>query len=328
MDHEAGKRPPKTLADVSHLFFSRTEDGSNPPRPSASDGDTSPQDAGHETATSREAATSHEAATGHETATSREPWERTSVFAVTGGDDSPGKSTVAINLALSLMRFGRVALFDADPSVPNARFYLGLPSSDYLSSLTGGEAAPTVMLRSGLLVADWSLVRVAAVPALGQGDGIHVDVPGSGRNPVDSVVIDVPTSRVDILGRLEGRATTPIVVARPGRDGFLNASAALVALRGCPAMEGLGVVVNRAPDEGYGRRFHAKMSQAAERLLSMESRLLGVVPPHPGLAREQRERGAVVESQSDSAVALSLRGLAPGALELAGMGGARERARA
>jgi MinD-like ATPase involved in chromosome partitioning or flagellar assembly len=233
---------------------------------------------------------------------------------VTGGSDAPGKSTVAVNLAAAFLPFGRVAVFDADPRVPNARYYLGLPSWHYLSPLTGNGAAPSIMTEAGVVVCDWSSDTADFAPTA---DGVfYTDVPDSGREPLDFAVVDVPAVRESLLSRLAACASMYVVAARPGRRGFEHAFAALRTLGRECGVGSAALVVNGAASEDYAAAFHEKMRLAAKRLLSMEVRLIGAVTAEPGLGSEQRERGAIVTSRPDAAVALSLRRIASNALQL------------
>jgi MinD-like ATPase involved in chromosome partitioning or flagellar assembly len=290
MTDGAGIKTPKTLADVSHLFFSNVEEegGEAVLAGEAPEGDAR---------TSRAAA-------------DRGRWRRTRTFVVTGGPQSPGKSTVAVNVATALTARGCVALFDADPKVPNARFYLGLPSWHYLSPLTGdGTPAPNTVTDSGLIVADWACGE-APGDGLGPGGTVYVDVEGVGRCGLDFAVVDAPISRVDWMSEIAGRVDHFLVVARPGLAGFEEAFGVLALLSRRVGVRQVFTTVNMVSDLGYAASFHAKLSTAAERLLSMEAVLLGTVVYQAGLGTEQREHGAIVESRPDAAAALLLRGMA------------------
>lgn len=326
MNTDEGKKSPRTLADVSHLFFSNVdesaedslESGDAERVPGASDAEVAPAGAGSGRG-GVEPGTPISTGPGREDLEPATPrWDRTRVFAITGGEDSPGKSTVAVNFAHALMPFGRVALFDADPRVPNARFFAGLPSWHYLSRLTGdGTPAPNLVTDSGLVVVDWSTGDEAAAAVLGSGGVVHVDVPGAGRQPLDIAVVDVPASRTRLMERLAGLGPVIVLVSGPGRAGFISAVAALSAAARSSAIGAVALVVNRAPGGDYARRFHAKIAAASERLLSVSTNYLGNVPVEPGLGGIQRDRGAVVASLPDSMVALALREAASNAMELA-----------
>jgi flagellar biosynthesis protein FlhG len=238
---------------------------------------------------------------------------------VTGGDDAPGKSTVAANIAQALVPLGDTAIFDADRAVPNARFYLGMPSWSYLSPLTGdGTPVQNAEIRGGLVVGDWSCGDEPVEEALNGGTAVYVNGGDGLRRRLSFAVVDAPSGRGGVIGRVARRPACLVVVARPGRLGFESAFGALkdlsTAAESCP----VGLVVNRVPGDGYARDFHAKISAAAERLLSMEVALLGGVQSQPGMAALQRERGLIVTSRPDSLAALSLRSIASDAMLIAG----------
>ncbi len=323
MSADAGSKPPKTLADVSHLFFSKVEERSDDaPAASADARATEARDASGDVRpvlapAPNVAGDAPVADTAEATAPAHETGHRaTRVFVVTGADDSPGKSTIAVNLAHFLMPFGRVALFDADPRVPNARFYLGLPSWNYLSPLIGGgEPVQTAVTDRGLVVVDWVNGAASEECCI-----TSADLPEHGRKPLDFAVVDLPLGRGDVLSALVPERPVYIVAARTGLAGFENAFAALKTLRVEGEAQKAVLVVNRAPDDDYAFAFHAKTEAAAGRLLRMEVGFLGGVPSEPGLGGEQRERGAIVSSRPSAAVALSLRQAASNALDLAGDG--------
>lgn len=296
MSDGTGIKAPKTLADVSHLFFSNAEgeEGGEAQSARRAPGDVTLAEA-----------------TGAATGRDQGRWRRTRTFVVTGGARSPGKSTVALNLATALTSKGCVALFDADPRIPNARFYLGLPSWHYLSPLTGdGTPAPNTVTDSGLIVADWTCGD-ASGDKPGRGEPVvYVDVEGVGRCGLDFAVIDAPISRVGWMSEIAGRVDRFLVVARPGLEGFEEAFGVLALLARHVGVRQAFTAVNMVPDLEYAASFHAKLSAAAERLLSMESVLVGAVVHEAGLGAEQREHGAIVESRPDAASALLLRGMA------------------
>jgi MinD-like ATPase involved in chromosome partitioning or flagellar assembly len=321
MNEGAGSKSPKTLADVSHLFFSRqTEHAEN--QADAAGGTADPAGrAGTEGSDVAPPATGGSPPSAGSVAAAGEsagadPRPPTHVFLVTGGDDAPGKSTVAVNLAQALAPFGRVALFDADPSVPNVRYYVGLPSWHYLSPLTApDETAPNALTEAGVIMVDWT-GKVESGGELAPQGVIHVDVPEGEREPVDFAVVDVPASRRGVLRRFIGPSTTYVVTARPNRPGFERAYATLRTLgRECGAHRAC-LVVNHATDSDSAGTFHAKIRTAAERLLSMEVDLIGTVPDEPGLGARQRERGAIVTSRPDAESAMALKRIATAALEM------------
>jgi len=300
MSNGAGNRIPKTLADVSHLFFSNVEERAQ----------TAPTT---ETAVpvARERSSLPEPIGAPGGTLGRVRPRHTRAIVVTGGEDSPGKSTTAVNLAQALLPWGRVALLDADPRIPNARFYLGFPSWSYLwPVMGGGREAPATLTDSGLIVVDWTSVKEDAAAAWGDDDAVHVDLADVGRQRLDYAVIDVPSDRIASLGGIAGRVWRTAVVAAPGWTGFQSAFAVAARLVRDLGAGVIDLVVNRAPDEQYAGAYCEKFSSAVRELLSVEARLLAGVGECPGIGSEQRERGPIVRSRPDAAVALAFRNAA------------------
>ncbi len=282
MSDSAGERTPKSLADISHLFFSKTDDTR----------DDAPE----------------------ATPVVRVPrGRRTRLFVVTGGSGAPGKSTVAVSLAHAFQSTGSVAVLDADPQVPNARFYMGAPSWHYLTPLTGEARASSIRLESGLISVDCTGTR-RADEIIAAGREIYLDIEGEPRSPVSSVVIDVPSERLGWVSPIADRIGLFVVVARPGWDGFEEAFLVLKRLSVELGVRSAGLIVNHVPDNDYAAKFYAKTRAAAERLLSMEMHFLGGMVREESLASQQREKGSVIRTRPDTVFALMLREAASKAL--------------
>ena len=316
MSGQQGDRVPKTLQDVSHLFFSR-DDGGEPSEAEPSDAGSSvtedPAEAG--VSVGVEPGPPEVSASAPEARSGEGHWSRTLVIPVTGGG-RPGVSTVSVNLAHALLPWGRVGLFDADPRLPNARFYLGLPSSHYLRHLTGGGPAATTIIDGGLVVGEWVSAGTGPDVNSGSGEALYVDVEGAGRRALDIVVADIPLDRLELLAPIRHLAPAPVLVARHDFEGLVEAYEAASALAAAGFREPV-LVVNgtNGPDEGA--RFAAKMKEACRRLLGMEIRFAGALRREPRLGSIQRERGPIVRSEPDSVAALSLRETAANVLSAA-----------
>jgi len=313
MSEDSSNESPKSLADVSHLFFSGGSSGAGPQaeKPSTEADVPASEPTGSSNAT-------RPADTGA-AESDRDDRRPTRVFVVTGGDGRPGKSTVAVNVAEALTAHGRTVLCDTDPRIPNARFYLGLPSWNYLSPLTGGgEPAPNVLADAGLLVVDGTAGLMEKCAGGSVRHLLSVELPCGETCDVDFVVIDSPIRRAALSAEEIGQPASFMVVAAPREEGFLEAYGALATLARDVGVGKAALVVNGAPSTSYARAFHAKMRAAAERLLSMELPLLGAVVREPGLGALQRERGVMVRSRPDATSALLLREIASNALALEG----------
>jgi len=328
MSDSAGKKTPKSLADVSHLFFSKTdpaEDDDTRVAVTAPDEAVAPV-ANDVSATGDTPVVGDASQVGDASVVSDAPvvgdapvvvgataGRRTRLFVVTGGDGAPGKSTVAVSLAHAFQTTGSVAVLDADPQVPNARFYMGAPSWHYLTPLTGDVRAPSIRLESGLVSVDCTGTR-RADEIIASGREIYFDVEGEPRGAVSSAIIDVPSDRLEWVAPVADRVGLFVVVARPGWEGFEEAFGVLKRLSADLGVRSAGLIVNHVPDNDYAAKFYAKTRAAAERLLSMEMHFLGGMVREESLASQQRERGAVIRNRPDTVFALMLREAASKAL--------------
>jgi MinD-like ATPase involved in chromosome partitioning or flagellar assembly len=214
-------------------------------------------------------------------------------------------------VAQALLPIGLTAVLDADPRLPNARYYLGLPSWNYLSPVTAGESpAPDAETEKGLIVRDWSSGPSGIQSVTGEASVLSAEGADGARRPVEYAVIDAPCDARELIEVVADRRSSIILVARPGRSGFESAFVALKSLREAAPGRPVGLVVNSVPGEAYARAYHAKISEAARRLLSMEAKFLAGVHDQPGMAALQRERGPIVSSRPDALAALSLRAVA------------------
>jgi len=295
MSEQQGGKTPKSLADVSHLFFSQP-DAAGPPGDESTDAD--------------EAAPARETASGDQGR-----WSSTLVIPVTGSG-RPGCSTIAVNLAHALLPWGRVALLDADPRLPNARFYLGLPSSNYLAHLSGGTPNGAAMLDGGLVAGDWVSSGTGPDEGHGAGEALYMDIDGAGRRALDIAVVDIPLSRLGLLRPIASLVGPPVLVAGPGFEGFVGAYAAATFMQSA-TLPDPQLVVNRVDGPDEGARFAAKMTAGVERLLGVRMQFAGALRREPRLGSRQRERGPIVRSEPDSIAALSLREVAANVLAAA-----------
>ncbi len=307
MSDSAGEAAPKSLADISHLFFSKKDDERADDVRGVDERADDVRGAGERADDLRGAGERAEAPRG------LGGGRRTRLFVVTGGSGSPGKSTVAVSLAHAFQSTGDVAVLDADTHVPNARFYMGAPSSHYLTPLTGDEPSAGVRVSSGLVSLGCAGGR-RADEIIARGREIYLDVQGESRRAMSSVVIDVPCDRLEWIAPIADRVGLFVVVARPGWEGFQEVHGVLKRLAKTLDVRSAGLIVNHVPNTDYAAKFFAKTRAAAERLLNMEMHFLGGMIRDEALGSRQRERGAAVHDRPDTVFALMLREAASKAL--------------
>jgi|DewCreStandDraft_2_1066082.scaffolds.fasta_scaffold00258_46 ATP-binding protein involved in chromosome partitioning len=234
------------------------------------------------------------------------------IIAVASNKGGVGKSTIAVNLALALRRFGaRVGLLDADLTGPNIPTMLGLPAGFQ------ADRGLAIVERYGLKVVSLGFLLKPGTAVIWRGPMIGTgvrqllhDVPWGEEGELDYLVVDLPPGTSDASMSLaqEASVTGVVIVTAP------NAVSIEDSLKAVSMFERLnvpvfGVVENMSyfvcPHCGgrvdiFG---HGLVREAAARL-GLD--FLGEVPLDPAV-REGADRGLpVVESDPESPVARAI----------------------
>lgn len=206
---------------------------------------------------------------------------RARIIAVTGGKGGVGKSSMAVNLGLSLANSGRkVLLVDAD---------LGLASADLLLGLAPKVTLAEVAL-DGMPVRD-ALVRVtpgfdllpgvAGVAELADMTPVARQVLISSLsgldNEYDVILVDTAAGAGESVRAFLRAADRVLVVATPDPAAITDAYA-LVKLLSNEGVTGLGLAVNMARSEREGQRVAERIAFVARQYVGAELELLGSVP--------------------------------------------------
>jgi ATP-binding protein involved in chromosome partitioning len=233
------------------------------------------------------------------------------IIAVASNKGGVGKSTVAVNLALALRKYGaRVGLLDADLTGPNVPTMVGL---------TAGFQAETglaIVDRYGLRVASLGFVLKRGLPVVWRGPMIGTgvrqlmhDIPWNEDGELDYLVVDLPpgTSDASMSAAAEAPIAGAVVVTTP------NAVSVEDATKAVSMFEKLGVpVFGLVENMSYficphcGDRTEIFGQGGAEAMADeLGVDFLGAIPLHPQV-REGADTGVpIVESDPDSPVARS-----------------------
>ena len=153
------------------------------------------------------------------------------IIAVASNKGGVGKSTVAVNLALALRRFGaEVGLLDADITGPNVPTMLGVPAG------TQADTGLTIIERYGIRAVSLGFVLKPGLPVVWRGpmigSGVRQllhDLPWSEGGDLDYLVIDLPpgTSDASMTAAMEAPIAGAVIVTMPNAVSVEDATKAV-----------------------------------------------------------------------------------------------------
>lgn len=238
---------------------------------------------------------------------------RARVLCVASGKGGTGKSILSSNLAvLRALRGERVLLVDFDAGLANAHLLLGLAPQHDLSHVLQGQVRAEDALVAG----------PAGVKLLSGGVGRHILANPTRREldrlfkalrPLESefdlIVIDhgagVSYTTVTHLAAASVLLLVTNHEVTALSDGYALYKRAHLAN---PAIR-VGLVLNRAPDEGRAHSAWERFQSASQRFLGHAPEFVGWVPYDPAVLRSVEARVPVALLEPESAAAHAIEGV-------------------
>ncbi|MEZ5316932.1 MAG: MinD/ParA family protein [Vicinamibacterales bacterium] len=206
-------------------------------------------------------------------------------IAVTSGKGGVGKTSLTINLAVSMARLGhRVGILDADFALGNIDVLLGLTPEHHLGAvLDGTKRVGDVMLEgpSGVrIIPAGSGVRELA--ALDEVRWARLrEAIREAASMLDFLLIDTATGLTDNVLDLVQLADYVLVLTSYDPAAVVDAYAMIKCITAGNRQKEIGVVVNSASDAEQGTIVFRQISLAADRFLNRQLRYDGhVVEDH------------------------------------------------
>jgi ATP-binding protein involved in chromosome partitioning len=231
------------------------------------------------------------------------------IIAVASNKGGVGKSTVAVNLALALSRFGaRVGLLDGDLTGPNVPTMLGIPAGFQ------AETGLAIVEKYGLRVASLGFMLKRNLPVVWRGPMIGTgirqlmhDLPWAENSELDYLVIDLPpgTSDASMSAAQEAPIAGAVIVTTPNAVSVEDATKAVTMFEKMQVPV-FGLVENMSyflcPHCGERTDIFGK-GAAAEMADELGIDFLGAIPLHQAV-REGADVGTpIVASDPESPVA-------------------------
>lgn len=227
------------------------------------------------------------------------PRRRCRAIAVAGGKGGVGKTTVAVNLGMSLAMAGRdVMLLDADMGLANVDVLLGLAPSRHLGHLLDGSAT----LEELVLEAPHGLKVIpggSGARRLAQlGNGEHAAVIRAFDElprPPDYLLVDTAAGLSDNVAMFAAAADDVILVVCDEPASLTDAYALIKVLSRDFGVRRFRMVANLVRNLGEARALHQKLAKVSDRFLDVVLDFLGMVPQDERLKQAIRRQNAVVD---------------------------------
>jgi len=235
-------------------------------------------------------------------------------IAVAGGKGGVGKSTVAVNLGMSLSMAGReVMLLDADMGLANVDVMLGLTPSRHIGHLLDGECT----LEELLLPAPRGLQVVPAgsgTRRLAQlNNGEHAAIIRAFdelARPPEFLLVDTAAGLSDNVTMFAAAASEVIVVVCDEPASLTDAYGLTKVLSRDFGVRRVRMVANMVRNEGDARALHQKLARVSDRFLDVVIDFSGWVPHDERLRQAIRRQCAVVDLWPSSQSALAFKKMA------------------
>ncbi|MFL1406123.1 MinD/ParA family protein [Marinobacter sp. M1N3S26] len=206
---------------------------------------------------------------------------RPDIVALTGGKGGVGKTSVAVNLALTLARRGRrVLLLDADTDLANVSILLGLYPTRTLEHAMAGECRLADVIQEGPfglhIIAGASGVQRCMDLDIGDAEGVLRELAGMER-AYDAILIDTASGLRPAALHMIAASSLACVVITPEPASLTDAFSLLRVLQRRGYRRTPGVMVNMASGASQARAVYRRFAGATRRHLGMDVDYIGAI---------------------------------------------------
>lgn len=232
------------------------------------------------------------------------------VIAVTSGKGGVGKTSIAVNLSVSLARQGReVVLFDADLGLSNVDVALGLKPKYDISSVLSGERSLEDILVEGpggirVVPASSGVSAMTELSVTERAGLIHAF--SALTVPVDTMIVDTAAGIDASVQAFSSACETVIVVVCDEPTSIADAYALIKVLNRECGVKQFEILANMVEHDSQGRQIYGKLHRVAEQFLDVYLGYLGAVPRDGYLRSALQQQSAVVQRYPGSHAARAL----------------------
>jgi flagellar biosynthesis protein FlhG len=233
------------------------------------------------------------------------------VIAVTGGKGGVGKTTVSVNLAVSMAAQGRhVMLLDADLGLANVDVLLGLHTRFHLGHVIKGECP----LEDAIVTGPHGLQIVPAASGIKRMANLtEAEHAGIIRafsdlyHRVDILVVDTAAGLHNSVTAFSQAAHHVVVVVCDEPASITDAYALIKVLSREHGVQRFQILANQTRRSGEGADLFQKISRVCDRFLTVGLEFAGCVPFDDYLRRAVQRQCAVVDAYPASISSVALK---------------------
>jgi len=234
---------------------------------------------------------------------------RRRAIAVTGGKGGVGKSTVAVNLAVTYARRGSKTLaIDGDLGMADLNLLLGVaPEKSLLDVIQGDRLESALVPAHGiyLLPALNGSYRLANLEARAR-ERILDAIDRLGDR-FDTIVIDTPAGIGESAMAFAGAAADVIVVATPEPLSLADAYACLKVLVTKQGVRRAFILPNNVRSPSEAEEVFARLAALVDRFIGIELEMLPAIPHDVSIARSAIAGTPFVAMSPDSPASRAIR---------------------
>lgn len=240
--------------------------------------------------------------------------DKVRVIAVTSGKGGVGKTTVSVNLGISMAAEGKnVMLLDADLGLANVDVILGLHPSYDLSDVMNGEKTLEEIICNGpqgmkIVPASSGIQKMAE---LSKAEHAGVIRAFSEINTIpDVLLIDTAAGISDNVIAFSRAAQEIVIVVCDEPASITDAYALIKLLNTQYGIYRFRIITNRVSSAQEGRVLYNKILSVTDRYLDIALDFMGVVPEDEYLRKAVQKQRAVVDAYPRSKSSIAFKKLA------------------